>query len=227
MCRKPRSRVVACSIRVSVVGALVALGGCGGQTHGSDGTAGTAGAGGIGGATQPGANYCQLHSDCVVVEQSNICCGSCGTPAPQDVHAISQDERQRRHDRECADDTACPSGPCTPLAPRYLAACEANTCTVVDLWNHDATSCRGASDCSLRTTSCCGCDGANDSISSYVAVSRTESELPFCDSPVFCDRCLPARPGTFNVGCVDGSCRAVDCAVPEVDSGGTCDAWSH
>jgi hypothetical protein len=208
---------VAGSARVSLLALLVALGGCGGKSRGSSEAEVTA---------QQGAKYCEAHSDCVVVETADICCGFCGTPAPQDVSAISRDERKRRLDRDCAADIACPSEGCIPVTPRYLGACEENACAVVDLWNHEATACTEAADCSLRSASCCGCGGSSESISSFVAVSRSDNDLPFCDSSPACDPCVLRKPGTFFAACVDEACRAVDCAEVGVESGGTCDAWS-
>lgn len=196
---------------------LAPLAGCADSTTASggdgdgDGSGGQSGGTGGSGITQDPFR-CERHSECAITTASMQCCSTCQPPSPGDVLAVNAAFSQQQIEQQCAG-TSCPDIACAPATPRYLAACNAGYCEVLDLQGHPATACEDDASCRLRSTSCCEC-GASNYLGGFIPISGSEAELPLCQGDESCDDCLGAPPPDVLVTCNAGQCEAVDCNWP-------------
>ncbi len=95
-----------------------------------------------------------------------------------------------------------------PQDPTLLATCRGGSCVVVDLQEHESTACKDASDCRVRTNSCCECGGPVDDDHLIAVAGGGAYDALVCDPNTACLECAPAYPPKKLV-CDGGHC-AID-----------------
>jgi hypothetical protein len=150
-----------------------------------------------------------VNSDCLVVPAS--CCGACGAATRTDSIAVNRSRASDYRTSACGDDIGCPA--CfMPQDPTLVPTCAAGRCEVVDLHLHPSAACADATDCRLRTQTCCECGG--DTGPEGLISIRVDGEADYtalvCDPTMGCPECLPMYPTDAVASCSDeGFCEVL------------------
>jgi len=153
----------------------------------------------------PDFDFCSSPSDCELI--SARCCGSCEPVDERAFLAINRKfEPQYQGRCETVDCGPCPApGPGQMTSQYFVATCETNQCTVVDIRQTTLTDCKQASDCTLRlgATCCESCGG-----SGIVSLNRNADLISLvCGTgPVACPTCAPQIPPGYGSSCTAGRC---------------------
>ncbi len=149
---------------------------------------------------------CSSSSDCQVVARG--CCPPCrdlndqGTTRyrPGAFTAAQAAERARTCGVKSVKCAKCAE---PGLEPSYLPVCESGRCQLLDVRTSAMSACTSDAECSLRPSTCCGCQ------SQPVAVSTHGFKLfreAVCEPGLDCSACAIPNYGGVSAVCVDGHC---------------------
>ena len=192
-------------------------GGAGTTAGTTAGTSGVGGTGGTGGGEHdagdhdsgiPNLRACNKNSDCTIA--ATVCCW-CGGLQPNEVTAIRAEHADAFRDDMCPPPYPCPAIYCPSPGERFVATCEAGTCTVNDLEQLALTECDADEDCQVRAEACCEC-GAETNIWDLVSVSDSAAFAELvCDADQACNRCAAIYPELISARCnLEQRCELFD-----------------